>query len=80
MWENKEIEENLTLDFALDFCKKIFSFDHLPFPFPFGSLLILLTNLKEFLLNLRILSHDKTMVNICKIMLKRKEKQIKREW
>lgn len=80
MWKDKEIEENLSLDFALDFFAKIYSFDHSNFPFPFGTTLILLGNFSNLNLNLKILSHD--FFKVSKWLKKRKwiRKNLKKKW
>jgi len=70
VWKNKEIEENLTLDFASESY-----FNPLDFPFPCGTLLILLRVLSSRYLNLTILPHDFSKVVKCQ-----KRKKRKKEW
>jgi len=70
VWKDKEIEENYTLDFAL-----VPIFNHLIFPFPYGTPLILLGFLSDGNLNLTILPHD-----LFKVVKCQKRKKRKKEW
>jgi hypothetical protein len=74
VWKVKEIEENFTLDFALDGKTSnllIFSIPLILYGFlSFGLKLFYLT----------ILPHDVSKVLICQNNVKKRENQIKKEW